>query len=467
MEKGCRIIAILLSVCILAVSPAVTVHAETIGGGAGQMTPGEIWNQTKNAIAYAATQLGAVFSGTAQDLVLNQAAFDAWMEDRYVNGYDGTPWNAADYYVKECIRNPDGTLTLSDRFVDDAVAWMKEVIDTNCGYYLVKTKSAKNVSPSEFVEKLFYDFFLQGLAEHGTFYLVNFPHTAMTADRGVFTCMDFAYMEGCKYIFTNSAVSSGRYDCMWAMDADWKQYKVAKRCLFDDSTVDDNVGTIQDFYVDRLYTQDGGYIKVFKTDGAAKEDTVGYQPYYCSQKFQEYNEGDDNSITVDEKTFNSSNWVTNNSSIYNNTSQTIINNNTDNTTTGGMSQQEIMELVDRLLEEFKKDNSGSDNSGGSGDGSGGGSDSSGGSSGNGIAAIIEGLGKLLDFLLAAAGKLIGLVSEFLTKALGLLDGLAGLTGPFAALLADLMPFVPEELWDVIIAGITLSVIVMIIKAFKN
>lgn len=459
MGKGCRIIAILLSVCVFALSPAVTVHAETIGGGAGQMTPGEIWSQTKNAIAFAATQLGAVFSGTAQDLVLNQAAFDAWMEDRYVNGYDGTPWNAADYYTKECIRNPDGTLTLSDRFVDDAVAWMKEVIDTNCGYYLVKTVAVNNISPALFKSRESYNLFLG---------LVDSYEVATYALNSSYTFFSYGILNDCQFVFHDET------QLFVDIYKDWKKYSYDFIQKNEDGT-EKNVGVRSLSYVayfgsnqfQGLVTQNGSYVKVFKTVDAVKEDTVGYQPYYCTQKFQEYNEGDDNSITVDEKTFNSSNWVTNNSNIYNNTSQTIINNNTDNTTTGGMSQSEIMELVDRLLEEFRKDNSGSDNSGDSGGGSGGGSDSGGGSSGNGIAAIIEGLGKLLDFLLAAIGKLIGLVSEFLTKALGLLDGLAGLTGPFAALLADLMPFVPEELWDVIIAGITLSVIVMIIKAFKN
>lgn len=459
MGKGCRIIAILLSVCFFALSPAVTVHAETIGGGAGQMTPGEIWNQTKNAIAFAATQLGAVFSGTAQDLVLNQAAFDAWMKDRYVNGYDGTPWNAADYYTKECIRNPDGTLTLSDRFVDDAVAWMKEVIDTNCGYYLVKTVAVNNISPALFKSRESYNLFLG---------LVDSYEVATYALNSSYTFFSYGILNDCQFVFHDET------QLFVDIYKDWKKYSYDFIQKNEDGT-EKNVGVRSLSYVayfgsnqfQGLVTQNGSYVKVFKTVDAVKEDTVGYQPYYCTQKFQEYNEGDDNSITVDEKTFNSSNWVTNNSNIYNNTSQTIINNNTDNTTTGGMSQSEIMELVDRLLEEFRKDNSGSDNSGDSGGGSGGGSDSGGGSSGNGIAAIIEGLGKLLDFLLAAIGKLIGLVSEFLTKALGLLDGLAGLTGPFAALLADLMPFVPEELWDVIIAGITLSVIVMIIKAFKN
>lgn len=457
MGKGCRIIAILLSVCFFALSPAVTVHAETIGGGAGQMTPGEIWNQTKNAIAFAGTQLGAVFSGTAQDLVLNQAAFDAWMKDRYVNGYDGTPWNAADYYTKECIRNPDGTLTLSDRFVDDAVAWMKEVIDTNCGYYLVKTVAVNNISPALFKNRESYNLFLG---------LVDSYEVATYSLNSSYTFFSYGILNDCQFVFHDET------QLFVDIYKDWKKYSYDFIQKNEDGT-EKNMGVRSLSYVayfgsnqfQGLVTQNGSYVKVFKTVDAAKEDSIGYQPYYCTQKFQEYNEGDDNSITVDEKTFNSSNWVTNNSNIYNDTSQTIINNNTDNTS--GMSQSEIMELVDRLLEEFKKDNSGSDDSGGSGGGSDGGSDSGGGSSGNGIGAIIEGLGKLLDFLLAAIGKLIGLVSEFLTKALGLLDGLAGLTGPFAALLADLMPFVPEELWDVIIAGITLSVIVMIIKAFKN
>lgn len=425
---------------------------------AGFLTPGEYWNAFKNTMSYIGTQIGTVFSGSAQDMILNEQAFKEWAADRYANGYDGTSWNLEDYYTKECIRNPDGTFTLSDRLVDDCVAWIKEVLDTNSGYYLVKTKGLNNVSPAEFRSKTNYNNFLSlfDSADMVFFYSVS---STQFPDEGYVPYVEYFILDGYDFVFTSYSVSSGLYNQFSIYD-DWQKVKTKNKRLHDNGVVHDSV-QIENLGLDQFVTKNGDYIKFFKNDAAMKEFDVGFQPYYVGDKYLNYDSSQDNSITVDSNILNN-NWVTNNNQIYNETSNTVINNNTTNITNGGsgLTEEQIKDIVDSVLDKYKPDSGGSD----SGDGGGSGSGDNG---GGGLTAILEALGKLLDFLLTLIGKLLSVILDFLTKALGLLEGLTAFTGPFATLLSGLMPFVPSELWDVIIAGITLSVIAVVIKAWKG
>lgn len=454
-DRFYRCMSIMLSVLFLFLSPAFSFTSAAL------FTPGEHWEMMKNAISFIGTEIGTVFSGSMQDILLNYEAFTAWVADRYREGYDGTPWNLEEYYTKECIRNPDGTLTLSDRLVDDTVAWIKEVLDTNSGYYLVKTKGLNNVSPSEFWSKTSYENFLSLLDSN---YIIYFDGVGSNhfPDEGYVPYFTYFILDGYDFTFTSYAVSSGLYH-QFHIYKDWEKKKTLNKRLHDNNVVHDTV-QLEVLSIDRIVTRNGDYIKLFKTDSAMKEHDVGYQSYYAGDKFLNYDSGQDNSITVDSDTLNNNNWITNNSNIYNDISSTVINNNNTNITNGGsgLTEGQIKDIVDSVLDKYKPDSGGSD----SGDGGGSGSGDNGGS-GGGLTAILEALGKLLDFLLTLIGKLLSVILDFLTKVLGLLEGLTAFTGPFATLLSGLMPFVPSELWDVIIAGITLSVIVVVIKAWKG
>lgn len=118
-------------------------------------------------------------------------------------------------------------------------------------------------------------------------------------------------------------------------------------------------------------------------------------------------------------------------------------------------------------------------SGGSGDtggGSGGGSDSgdtgdtgnngdSGG--GTGIGDIIDGIVKFLDTILSLIGKLIGIVSDFVSSALSLFETLTVFTDGFSQFLSGAFGFLPPEAITVIVSGITTIVILAIIKFLRG
>lgn len=453
-------VSIILSVMVLFFSPICSFCSS-----AGFLTPGEYWNAFKNTMSYIGTQIGTVFSGSSQNLILNEQAFKEWAADRYANGYDGTSWNLEDYYTKECIRNSDGTFTLSDRLVDDCVAWIKEVLDTNSGYYLVKTKGLNNVSPAEFWSKTSYNNFIS-LFDSNEMVLFYSVSSTQFPGEGYVPYFEYFILDGYDFVFTSYSVSSGLYNQFSIYD-DWRKVKTKNKRLHDNGVVHDSV-QIENLDLDQFVTKNGDYIKFFKNDAAMKEYDIGFQPYYAGDRYLNYDSSQDNSVVVDNDTLNNNNWVTNNNDVYNNVSNTVINNNTTNITNGGsgLTEEEIKNIVDSILDSYKPDSGGGSGGGDNGSSGGGSGNGDGGSSG-GLAAILEALGKLLDFLLTVIGKILGVILDFLTGALNLLDGLSGFTGPFVAFLSGIMPFIPQEIWDVIIAGFTLSIITMGIKIFKN
>lgn len=111
----------------------------------------------------------------------------------------------------------------------------------------------------------------------------------------------------------------------------------------------------------------------------------------------------------------------------------------------------------------------SDDSGGdTGDDSGGdtGDDTGGDSSGGGVSAILEGIGKFFDTLLTLVGKIIGMLSDFVNSVLTLFESFTVFTDGFSGFLTGAFGFIPQEAINVIVTGITLLVILAIIKFLK-
>lgn len=109
----------------------------------------------------------------------------------------------------------------------------------------------------------------------------------------------------------------------------------------------------------------------------------------------------------------------------------------------------------------------SGNSGGdSGDTGGDSGDNSNDSSGGGVQAILDGIGKFFDTLLNLVGKIIGLFSGFVDSVLSLFEGFTVFTDGFSGFLTATFGFLPPEAINVLVAGITLIVILAIIKFLK-
>lgn len=403
-----------------------------------EFTAGELGELFKQTLSFAATQVGCFFSGSAQELVMNWEAYLAWERDRYAEGYDGTEWDAAEYFTKEVVRNEDGTFTLSDRIMDDYVEYTKEVLDANSGYYLVKTIAKNNIDPSFcFTYKSDYDLFCSKFDESDIFYIY--------CNSGYW---DYADMTGCDFVlYNNTYIRSYK---------EWVLYKADKLRYSN--------GEYKDTYsldyiritdgAEGIVTEKGSYIKVFKSVDAMKNYQAGYQPYYAGRDFLSYDSNNDNSVTVGGDYFTGNNWYEDNSSYYNDSSTTIINNYGS-----GITEDQLQDIVDALLDEIKKDKDASSGSTGNDNNSGG--------FGSGLAALMDGLGEFVNFLLELLGKVIGLVSTFLTSCMNLLEGLTAITGPFASLLSSLMSWVPQEYWDVIIAGMSAAIGIALWKMFKS
>lgn len=108
-----------------------------------------------------------------------------------------------------------------------------------------------------------------------------------------------------------------------------------------------------------------------------------------------------------------------------------------------------------------------DSGGDSGDDTGGDSGDTGDdSSGGGVSAILEGIGKFFDTLLTLVGKIIGMLSDFVNSVLTLFESFTVFTDGFSGFLTGAFGFIPQEAINVIVTGITLLVILAIIKFLK-
>ena len=195
-------------------------------------------------------------------------------------------------------------------------------------------------------------------------------------------------------------------------------------------------------------TKDGRNIKVYTSEDAMKLDITGTNPYsyYTTTEYNDFSTDTDNSITY------SGDYIGNYSEEY---SYNTVNNSND------YSQTNIDNSVTNITNNYTYVTEG----GSDGDGSGG-SDSDVGL-GDALLALVNGVKDFLAFILNLLGELISVLSNFLNSALEMLKGLTGLFGGFTELLGSIFTFVPQELIDVLTTGITLIVILGVIRSLKG
>ena len=203
-----------------------------------------------------------------------------------------------------------------------------------------------------------------------------------------------------------------------------------------------------------LCTLDGHPVRVWKSLDAFKLFTVGKQPYYCTPEWVNYDYSQDNSMTLTNTYLGNvvNGGVVNN---YYNVVQDAIN---ENNTDGSLTEDQIRDIVADTINQIQQNNNTESDSGGSG------SDDNG--SGSGIIAIIEGIGKFFDTLLTLVGNVIGMIADFGNSVLEMFGSLGTFTEGFSSFLSGTFGFIPEEVWKVLMSGITLSVLLLGIKFFK-
>ena len=196
-------------------------------------------------------------------------------------------------------------------------------------------------------------------------------------------------------------------------------------------------------------------IKVWFNIDSFKKYSVGSQPYYVTQSWFDYDSTVDNSMTMTSQEYN----------YYNDNSTTIYHTIQNNITNydGDLDESVVKDIVDSAVQEIKDTiaNMENDDNGGSDDG---GSDEN---DGSGIGDLVGGIGKLLDTVLSLIGKVMGVVADFTQSILDLFSGFTDFTDGFSSFLSGAFAFIPIEIWNVIQVGLSLMILLAVIKFLRK
>ena len=204
--------------------------------------------------------------------------------------------------------------------------------------------------------------------------------------------------------------------------------------------------------ISAIVSSDGRLIKIWRSVADFTNYNRNQQPYYYTQNWVNYDASQDNSITMTSAEY----------SYYNDNSTTIyqtIQNNIDNSGSD-LTEEDIQKIVDDAIKEIK-DSISND----SGDGSV--SDNDSGNGGIGVSDLIEGIGKIFDTILSLIGKLMGVVADFTQSILDLFSGFTTFTDGFSDFLAGAFGFIPPEIWDIVKVGMSLMVLLAVIKFLRK
>ena len=409
-----------------------------------------------------------------------------------------------------------GNVTYSDEVCDLFHGFTKSYIDSNCGYFTVMSLGLEDFKPSQFYSlnaynnfctivrnsnKPYYYFFISNIRNvyirsiDG--YLVGsnkkeFDYTStlslydknwLLVKNNQFVYTDYYIRNGTVYFDVSETnhdmafcldrnVNTVLCDCDWFTDDYYKD-----KCIndFPCGLSEDHVGLngadvsylpsgLTDFKYKFLWSDSRWNtmivaptrtpIKVFKTVDAMKNYSVGNQPYYVTDSFNNYNSSIDNSVTMTSTEY--AYYNDNSTTMY----QTIQNNITNYG--GEIDETTVQKIVDDAVKEIKDSivNSGNDGSGGSENG---GSDNG----GSGVGDLVGGIGKLLDTVLSLIGKVMGVVADFTQSILDLFTGFTDFTDGFSNFLSGAFAFIPIEIWNVIQVGLSLMILLAVIKFLRK
>lgn len=392
-----------------------------------------------------------------------------------------TPIEIIDDMVK--VKKTDKLIlpnTISNKIKERLDVFLEE----NTGYYLYKTRTVSNIDPAWFTNKTIYDNFcatVRSLGSNAVFISMHATQTGSLFDYA--TLLPFDYLVYDNHYKMDVYPHPYSWDTFFRYNKNWKRIgNTAYR--FPDYTGSLINNSTSQFYFTKnsynfsdlelftwegslgecnfyniggagIYSGDGHIVKLYKTIDSMQQYSVGYQPYYYTSNYANYDSSIDNS-----QTFTGSSYSSSTSTNYYEQIQNQVSNeyNTDNSITEG----DVTNIVNNYYQTtiIQGGGSGGDDSGGSSGG-----DNSGG--GGGIAAIIEGIGKLLNALATIIGKVVGLISDFLVTVLNILGNFTGFTDGFSEILKAIFYFLPPEFVDTMVLGLTVSILLCIIKFLKG
>lgn len=378
----------------------------------------------------------------------------------------------------------DGNVTYSDDVSDLFHDYIKNYLDTNSGYSLFKTSILSEVPVSFFTDKTHYDNFVA---------TVNYFDIVFVSYIGSSKYMNIGYIP-----YDNVYVSQNPNTWQWCVpnenvqylgyangdsttwlefyviEDDWSLHKpyefevndsfqiyTSQSYTFDDLVL--SSGKVSSSYLHyisykfknygAIFSKDGRNIKVWYDLDAFKNYDIGHQMYYVTDSFNNYDSTIDNSTTITSQEF----------AYYNDNSTTIyqtIQNNIDNSGNSDLTEKDVQDIVDNAVQEIKDSiaNSGNDN---------GGSDSGDSDGGSGVGDLVDGIGKLLDTILSLIGKVMGVVADFTQSILDLFSGFTEFTDGFSNFLSGAFGFIPQEIWNVIQVGLSLMILLAVIKFLRK
>lgn len=462
-----------------------------------------IWNYdesvTANLLQYAVlvtSWLGAA----AEPSLLGEATFGAvatanflhYMNSDKPEDQQMTEEDIPAYFEKNVTRkHGGGGLSFSDEVVDALHYTAKAYLDEKCGYVMYPTLPVSKVPASLFETKEGYNAFCQSVRNCG-YILANFYFfSGNTTDSCVYVPpVDFSGFYS--PVAKNLSSYGGKCVQLSYLDNNWKSHSVfhlwnyVSKITSSDQVLNSfsdaqTSGTFSlSFVLPTSFSlvdsknmfaisSDGRALKVWYDLSSYKNYTVGVQPYYVTNAWVNYDYSVDNSITISDSYINSNVHNGNVVNNYNNIQNTINNANPD----GSLTEDEIYDIVQDAMKDYFDESNKDDTGGGSGDSgnTGGDSGDTGGDSGDtgggsGVGSVIDGVGSLLDTVLNIIGKLLSLLSGFVESVLALFEGFTIFTDGFSGFLTATFGFIPAEAINVIVSGITLMVILAVIKFLK-
>ena len=346
-------------------------------------------------------------------------------------------------------------------FKEVADAWIEEY----AGYYILKTYSISDIEPSTFSTRDLYDAVINIMTDYPESVIYfNYGKTASYGNYLSPVLLDQPY-----YV-CNSKSDNSIY--FYAYNLSWNKVDLPQ---FESKVDGYHLTTIyywlSKYDAENVYLKDNAYgsllhitsgfeyflasvdvdsIKVFKSLDSMKSYDTGRQSFYYNSNYTSYDSSIDNSVDI------GGDYIIDNSSsiTYDIVNEEIINNYYD-----GISEEELQAILDAVLNSIDTSGSGSSGSGGNGNGG-----SSGGSIWDGLGDLMSGLSSFFGFILSLIGQIVDVVSGFLTGIVNLISGMDVFSGDFAVFLSSSFSWVPAEVWDVLIMGLTMIVGVAVVKA---
>lgn len=359
-----------------------------------------------------------------------------------------------------------GGIVLSDDLVDALHHTAQAILDEQSGYWLVSTLSPEDPFwVSKISDSAYYEAFKNNVKNLGKEYVFAFSN--MNTNQVLMLSSELISITPSTFI---SSYQSGKTCGLGYISPDWTTIIGGYMFKVNSSFVnilkysselsldtDLDTSTVYSAFLSKskpLFTSDGRPVRVWKNVDAYKLFSVNKQPYYYTPEWVNYDYSQDNSITL------TNTYLGNvvNGGVVNNYYSVVQDAIDENNTDGSLTEDQIRDIVADTINQIQQDNNTESDSGGSG------SDDNG--SGGGIGAVIDGIGKFFDTLLTLVGKIIGMLSDFVNSVLTMFESFTVFTDGFSGFLTGAFGFIPPEAINVLVTGMTLLVILAIIKFLK-